>query len=172
VGKLGPGGRVIAPPLIIDRSSSRPAWSRALDWILSALMWLLYLYLIRVALIDLYHLADDLFRWAFAGAHRPDVPTLAHLSRTLRDYGIVILVNGAILIVWAQYNQLRFRGPDRRDPRRQVTVADLAELYRIPAEDIAHWQAARILTMQHAPDGTLVDVISRGPGQIPPAPGG
>jgi biofilm PGA synthesis protein PgaD len=126
-------------------------------------MWLLFLYLIRQALYDFYYFMFDLYRWAFAGAEWPYVRALARLYRTLRDYGVVILANGAILIVWALYNQLRFAGAHRRDPRKLVSVADLAELYRLPAEDIAKWQAARILTMRHAPDGTLIDVMAKDP---------
>jgi hypothetical protein len=47
-----------------------------------------------------------------------------------------------------------------------VDVADLAELYGLPAESIASWQQSRILVMHHGPDGTLGEVISKDPGQM------
>ena len=47
---------------------------------------------------------------------------------------------------------------DRREVGELVTVDDLVALYGLPAGDIAQWQQARILVMQHASDGTLVGV--------------
>ena len=49
---------------------------------------------------------------------------------------------------------------------RTLSVADLAGLYGLPAQDIENWQASRILVMDHHPDGTLVRVISKDGGQI------
>jgi biofilm PGA synthesis protein PgaD len=140
--------------------------ARHRDWVLSALMWLLYLYLIREALIDVYDLADESVEWAFAGAEPPYLSAISHLLDTMQDYGIVVLANGAILIIWALYNQFRFRRPDRRGPGNPVSVADLAGLYGFPADEIADWQRSRILVMEHDPDGTLVGVISKDARQI------
>lgn len=126
-------------------------------------MWLLFLYFIRIALIDLYAIADGLVVWLFAGTSRPYVPSIDELFSTLQTYGAVILLNGAILIIWARYNQHRFSGPDERLPNKLVTVADLAELYRLPAADITRWQASRILVMTHGPDGSLDEVTLHEP---------
>ena len=157
-----------AASLIINRSSTQPAWTRALDMVLSALVWLLYLFLIRQALIDLYYLATESFAWLFAGADRPSAPTLGRLFDTLRDYAMVIVANGATLILWARYNQLRFSGQHQRGNGNPVSVHDLAALYRLPADDVASWQAARILTMQHHADGTLAWVTETGVGSGAP----
>ncbi len=132
---------------------------------MSALMWLLYLYFIREALIELYYVAKDLFDWTFAGAAPPGLPTISRFFDTMQNYGIVILANGAILIAWALYNQARFRGNDRRYAREKVSTDDLARLYNLPAEDIAQWQESRILLMRHDNAGTLVEVKTREPGQ-------
>jgi biofilm PGA synthesis protein PgaD len=122
-------------------------------------MWLLYLYFIREALIGIYGLLIESFAWAFAEAERPDLPTISAFVRTLEEEGVIILANGAILIAWALYNQVRFRGPDRRRTPTPTSVADLAELYGLPAEDVAAWQQSRILLMHHEPNGTLGEVI-------------
>jgi len=154
--------------LIIDKASKRPSWTRRLDWVLSALMWLLYLYFIREALIDLYCLMEDSLQWAFAGAERPDLPTISRFLDTLENYGIVVVANGAALIGWALYNQIRFRGRDRHRAGEPVTVVDLAALYGISAEDITDWQESRILVMEHDVDGTLLKVTSKDTSQILP----
>ncbi len=137
---------------------------------LSAAMWLLYLYLIRDALMDLSALVTDTFEWTFAGAERPRLPAITRVLATLEEYGAVALLNGATLIVWALYNQVRFRGSDRRGASKLVGVADLAALYGFPAEDIANWQQSRILVMRHGPGGVLIRVTSQDPEPIPPLP--
>jgi biofilm PGA synthesis protein PgaD len=154
------------PSLIINQSSSRPIETKRLDGILSALMWLMYLYMIREAFIDLYYIITESFEWMVAGHKLPHLLAIADLLHTLGFYVIIILANGAILITWALYNQFRFRGMDRRKNPKPVSVADLAGLYGLPAEDIANWQSSRILVMDHNPDGTLTRVISKVGGQI------
>ncbi|MGA3306943.1 MAG: poly-beta-1,6-N-acetyl-D-glucosamine biosynthesis protein PgaD [Stellaceae bacterium] len=154
------------PSLIIDQSSTRPVETRRLDGILSALMWLVYLYMVREAFIDLYYIITESFEWIFAGYEQPHLLAISDLLHTLGFYVIIILANGAILITWALYNQYRFRGLDRRKNPKPVTVADLAGLYGLPAQDIENWQASRILVMDHDPDGALVRVISKDGGQI------
>jgi len=146
--------------LVIDRSPSQPTWSRCRDWVLSALMWLLYLYLVREALVDAADLLNSALSWAFGTGARPVLPRLSAVLLTLRQYAVVALANGAVLIAWARYNQSRFRGRERRGAHPLVTVADLAELYRVPEADVARWQQARILVMRHDPDGTLGGVTT------------
>jgi biofilm PGA synthesis protein PgaD len=141
--------------LIIDKSSTRPAWARCRDWLLSGLMWLAYLYFVRVAIVDSYHLIVDSFEWLFASGERPHAMAISRFLGTLWIYGIVILVDGAILIAWAVYNWRRYGKLDRYRNRNPVSVDDLAQLYKLPAEDIALWQRSRILVMQHNLDGTL-----------------
>ena len=162
----GPGGHVIGTSLIIDNWTKRPAWLRRGEWVVSALMWLLYFYLIREALIDLYDLAIDAYEWAFTGAERPYLPAISRFLETLRIYGLVILLNAGIFIGWALYNNIRFQGPDRRRSSPLVSVADLALLYVRPEEEISQWQNARILVMHHSADGTLTEVTSATPQEL------
>ncbi len=134
-------------------------------------MWLLYLYFIREALVDLYDLIEDSFDWAFSGTPWMRLPAISRFINALRDDGLVVLANGAILIIWSLYNQVRFRaGNDRSRGNDPVTVADLAELYGVPAADVAAWQQARILVMTHALDGTLSEVVSKDREIVPAAP--
>jgi len=149
----------VTSSLIIDNSAARPVWARTLDLVLSSLMWLLYLYLIQDGIADLVGLARDTYAWGFSGAERPDLPTLSRFRETLRTYGVVIVANAAVLVAWALYNRLRFRGEDRRQAVEPVGVQDLATFYALPADQIESWQKARILTMRHAPDGTLTGVV-------------
>jgi len=157
---------VSEPSLIIDKSSTRPAWARCRDGLLSALMWLAYLYFLRVAFVDLYHLIVDSFEWLFASGGRPQATAISQFFGTLWIYGIVILADGAILITWALYNWRRYGRSNRYLDHDPVSIDDLAQLYELPAEDIARWQRSRILVMQHNLDGALERVISKDPDLI------
>jgi biofilm PGA synthesis protein PgaD len=153
---------MISPTLIIERPHHRPAWARGIDVILSAVIWLLYFYLIREVFHDLYLVTNETIYWMFDGRPRPSVPEISDFLRTVRIYTGVILANGWLLILWALYNQVRFRGRRQPAPASAVTVDDLAALYRLSAEDIARWQGSRIMVMEHDPEGALVRVSLKG----------
>ena len=80
------------------------------------------------------------------------------LIDTLTSYAFVVLINTAMLFAWARYNQIRFRGKDRRKAMPVVTVADYSRMYGFAPEEIAAWQSARILIVHHDEDGKLVQV--------------
>jgi biofilm PGA synthesis protein PgaD len=146
--------------LIIDRSATRSAWNRSSDWVLTAIVWALYLYMIRDAVTELGYLISESLNRTFVGIARSPMMGTANVFDTLRLYGVIVLANAAVLIGWALYNQLRFRGRERRKARRLVTVDDLATLYQLPAEDISKWQTSRILKMRHNGDGILEAVVA------------
>jgi len=122
-------------------------------------MWIVYLYLIQDAFIDLYMLVDKAARWIFLHAPRPDLPSMFGLMETLGDYAAVIVVNGAILIGWALYNQLRFRGRDSRKAIAAVSPAELGDFHGFSDADVAQWQQARILMITHDADGKVLAVM-------------
>jgi biofilm PGA synthesis protein PgaD len=80
------------------------------------------------------------------------------VARTLGSYALVAAINATLLISWARYNQLRFRGRERRRPATPVTLKDLSEQYGRPVSDVAEWQQARILTLHHDETGRLQSV--------------
>jgi biofilm PGA synthesis protein PgaD len=77
------------------------------------------------------------------------------LARTLGRYALVASINAALLISWARYNQLRFRGRERRRPAAPVGLKQLSERYGPPVSALAEWQQARILTLHHTETGAL-----------------
>jgi poly-beta-1,6-N-acetyl-D-glucosamine biosynthesis protein PgaD len=121
-------------------------------------MWLVYLYLIRDAFIDLYTLVDQVARWIFLHAPRPYLPSMFGLMETLGDYAVVIVLNGAILIGWALYNQIRFRGRDSRKAIAAVSPADLGKFHGFSDADVTRWQQARTLLITHDADGKVLAV--------------
>ena len=164
MGKPGQRSHVIGTSLIIDKASKRPRWAQRLDWAFSLLMWLVYLYLVREALLDLIILIKDTLEWALVGDDPPYMAVISRFLRTLQDYGVVIVGNGAVLLLWARYNQARFQKRDLRKPADPVTVEDMARLYGLPADDLDSWRQSRILIMRHDEHGQLLRVISVDPG--------
>jgi len=84
-------------PLIFTEQRLLPKF---IDLVLTLVAWLGFGYLIYLGLIK------ALTENAFLGP-RPFESTLV----TLALYFIIALVNGLILIMWAKYNQFRFRTP-------------------------------------------------------------
>jgi biofilm PGA synthesis protein PgaD len=121
-------------------------------------VWLAFLYLIKDAFIDIYLLGTETFEWVFLHAGRPDLPTFFGFLSMLGLYGLIAVLNGAILIGWALYNQARFRGHETRRAIASVSPADLGRLYGVSAEKVAEWQSFPALVMRHDTDGTLIAV--------------
>jgi poly-beta-1,6-N-acetyl-D-glucosamine biosynthesis protein PgaD len=124
-------------------------------------MWIVYLYLIREVFRDLYLLADETFVWAFRHAPLPDLPAVFRFLSTLGLYGVVVVVNGMILIGWALYNQRRFRGRDSRKAIAAVSAADLGRYHGVSDDDIAQWQQARTLVIIHDAEGKLLAAMPK-----------
>ncbi len=167
MGQPGQGDKAIRNSLIIDAARSRPTWLRARDWVLSALMWAIYLYLIREVFIELYLLAEDAFDWASQSTRPHAEPTAFRFAYTLGIYAIVVVLNGTILIGWAVYNQLRFGGVESRKATAAVEPAELGRFYGVAADQVIEWQKARSLVMIHDADGKLVAGATKPPTIVP-----
>lgn len=166
MGEPGQRSHVIGTSLIIDKASKRPRWAQRLDWAFTVLMWLVYLFLVREAVLELIILVKDTLEWALAGDDPPYLAAISRFLRTLKDYAIVIVANGAALLLWAKYNQGRFRKRDLRKASDLVSVEDMARLYGLPADDLDSWRQSRILIMRHDDHGQLLRVISVDPGVV------
>jgi len=122
---------------------------------MTAALWLAYLYLIS----DVFRVSAESLLWLGGYAVEPEelrailafIPTLGH-------YAVIVAVNAVLLLAWAQYNRVRFRGKDRRRPMPGVTLDDFAAMYDVQVAEIAAWQSARILVVHHDETGKLTAV--------------
>jgi poly-beta-1,6-N-acetyl-D-glucosamine biosynthesis protein PgaD len=124
-------------------------------------MWGVYLYLIRDVFFDSYVLLKDAVDWAFVHRGHADPDAIVRFLHTLLIYSVVGLLNGALLIGWAFYNQLRFRGRESRKAIAAVQVEDLGAFCGFPGEDVARWQSERSLVMIHDVGGKLLAVVPK-----------
>lgn len=83
-------------------------------------------------------------------------------------YMVVILFLGGALLLWAWYNIARFSGVERRLPKAEVTVEEVASGFRLNAADVQRWQSARRLVVTHDENGAISHVDDS-PGQPAPA---
>jgi poly-beta-1,6-N-acetyl-D-glucosamine biosynthesis protein PgaD len=104
---------------------------------------------------DIVLTALDLGQWLRDGGITPSLTGSAAVIATLGAYAGVVAFNTSSFIVWALYNQLRFRGKERRCSASPVRPEELAERCTAPTEDIAAWQSARILVFSHDLAGNI-----------------
>lgn len=155
---------ILAAAPIIEEARLRPLWARLRDIALTAALWLLYVYLVRDFLLFL----AEAIAWILGlGPVPPHAELALPLFPTLGSYAVIALLNAITLIAWALYNQMRFRGKERRKASPHVTPADMARMYAVTAEEVASWQDARILIVHHDGDGRLVGVELPEPPQAP-----
>lgn len=132
-------------PLIFTEQRKLPKF---IDLVLTLAAWLGFGYLIYLGLVKA--LAEN----AFMGP-RPFESTLV----TLALYFLIALINGLILILWAKYNQLRFR-VERRKRRPALAPTELAVSFHITPELVTELNKGRVLTVHHNSMGGIsyVDV--------------
>ena len=139
---------------IITESEDVSILVRLRDLILTAALWIIYIYFIR----ESFPFVADLFHWMMNGfddiSQYPDL----RIVSTIEAYGQVAGVMTVLYLGWAIYNMLRFRGRQRRKPRAVVTPDDLANMYGFSTETVEAWQDASSMVMHHDEHGHLTDV--------------
>ncbi len=140
---------------IIEAKGNQPLYIRIRDVIFTAIMWLAYFWLME----DFFGFAAVMYDWKVTGAITDGLDKAFDLIHTMEFYLQIVFINSLLLISWALYNQLRFRGKDRRKPPRVIGVQDLAELYNVKIDDVTLWQKTRVLTIHHDGNGTIEKVV-------------
>ena len=125
-----------------------PRWRRVRDACLTACMWALYLLLVRAVLEGAWDLARGRMTSVEGARVFAFLPTLA-------EYAATIAVNAVILVGWALYNYLRFRGPDRRQTGNPVVPPEIAQHFNVEPDLVAQLVATRIGVLHHHPDGRI-----------------
>lgn len=141
-------------PLIISAKNVQPLFSRIVDVLLTIVLWIAYIYLMD----DFFRFLTTIFYWAVFNVATPELPAAFKILHTMEYYLIIIVINSGILLSWAMYNQIRFRGKERRKPIPAIGAADLAQLYNVKPEEVAEWQRLKIITMHHDAYGNLIKI--------------
>jgi poly-beta-1,6-N-acetyl-D-glucosamine biosynthesis protein PgaD len=125
-----------ARAIIIDAPEFRSINLRYRDWMLTILLWGLWILICRHLLL--------FFGWVmgiYNGILQIDAMLeMRHVADPLMLYGAIAAANGTVLILWAVWNEYRSAGRDRRS--------------------VARCGSARRLVMHHDSDGRLAAIDS------------
>lgn len=140
-------------PPIIYRPDLQPRPQRLLFSSLTALAWLIWLYLfLPLVSVLAWWFGVDLFAQFIL-----DPEDSAHLLTLLRYFGVVI-VAAVVIVAWSTYNLRRFGGLDRRKNIPPVSDAELCERFNTNQETLERLRTGRRLVLELDPEGQLVTV--------------
>jgi poly-beta-1,6-N-acetyl-D-glucosamine biosynthesis protein PgaD len=148
--------------MCIDNSKELPLRVRLLEAVSTMLLWLVYL---GVASFVQSNLVPQQVGVTKTISHSSTLIYLqdnaVHAGSFAAHLFIVTIFGSSVLFLWAGYNQMRFRGRDRRRAPITVSEIQLAEYYSATPQQIMTIQHARRLVMHHDADGRLARVRYR-----------
>jgi poly-beta-1,6-N-acetyl-D-glucosamine biosynthesis protein PgaD len=118
--------------------------TRGRDAILTVALWWIYFLFMK----DFFIFLSDMGRWIWNGFADTDKYASFRILPTLLSYGEVTAAFAVVYIVWARYNQYRFRGKCRRRNMGPVKPEELAEFYGLNAQVVRQWQKSKTLILQ------------------------
>ncbi|WP_110877114.1 poly-beta-1,6-N-acetyl-D-glucosamine biosynthesis protein PgaD [Franconibacter helveticus] len=144
-------------PLIFTEQRLAP---RVFDALLTVIAWAAFSYLIY------FDLMKELMLPQTATGTRPFLATLG----TIALYILMAMLNGVALLIWAKYNQFRFR-VERRKRRPDLEHDAVAESFQITPKLVTEMNKGRVQTVFHDDHGGIdhVEVNSAiGESLLPP----
>ncbi len=129
-------------------TTQRPRAGYLFDLLLTAVGWFAFVYLFGSGIAAI-------LRGAASGPQAPLWPTFLPTLHTLGSYALLALANAAVLVAWAVYNHLRFRGKDRRRPIDALNDYQLAMSFAVTPQQLAQLRGTRIAVIHHSGDGEI-----------------
>jgi len=143
-------------PLIIERPDLQSLRQRYAYAMLTLLFWILWFYL----WIPLVSLVAWLFGFQLFYEQMIVLEGLQGVLDLAGWYGLVIALLGCSLLSWALYNQLRFRGREKRHYQERIKAQDLAAFYQIDPALIPRIQRAKRIIINHDQHGHIQAIKS------------
>lgn len=130
-------------PLVIEMPDLQTIRQRYASNVITFIFWVLWFYL-WLPLISLvaWVLGIDLFydRMVVRGGYDAFVEMLP-------VYALIVVLIGALLIIWGVYNMQRFRGKERRTHAHPVTISTIANYFIVDPARLVEWQQAKNLVI-------------------------
>lgn len=146
---LGRPHEINASTMVIR--SARGRWRHVLDAVLTVLAWAFFIFLFARGIQAV--LADQ--------REGVDLPLLSQLMPTFSDLGVYVLamlLQGALLLIWARYNYWRFRGKQRRASAQVENDDGVLRYYGIQAGSLQRLRVQPVSVIHHAHDGSIVHI--------------
>jgi biofilm PGA synthesis protein PgaD len=147
--RTGPGRNTT---VIFDRpdlQARRHRWAYSTLTLLAWGIWM-YLWLPVVTLVAWYLGVRTFIREMVI----PDPRAMGALALA---YLVVVVMLGAVLVVWSQYNLRRFRGQDRRRASPPVSDEEVAHWFQISPEMLEGFRSTGSLTLKHDEEGKILE---------------
>ena len=139
--------------MIINVERTRSLLARGIDLVLTTIAWILFVILLYRGVVDSGTGPES--------GPRPIVPDALSTFDTLTLYVIVALINAAILIGWALYNQMRFRGRNRRQSIGDLSDQKIAESFKVKISSLEELRTSRFAVVFHDEGGEIRDIQGR-----------
>ncbi len=114
--------------------------------------WIIWLYIMLPLIAVL--------AWAF-GYQRLEIFVLSDSVRTfqtLKIYASAIAVGGALFILWAMYNWLRFHARDRRGSLKQVSAQDIGHTFGLEEIAVLRARQEKNADFSFNADGQIISI--------------
>lgn len=149
----GPRHQRLKSPLI-DRADLQSSGQRTLYGALTFGFWVFwfYLWLPLLALLAWSLGVQQAYKYMVVLGGYQAVLTL------LGIYGLIVVLLGGTLVLWAVYNILRFGGVENRTAARPVTPADIGLAFGQDPDAVMRWQAEQRLLVTHDEEGRIARV--------------
>ncbi len=143
--------------LIIDQPSLQTLWQKYSYGIFTLLAWSLWLYL----WLPLINLIAWLLGFKVFYQHMIVLGGYVGFLQLLGIYFVIILLIGTTLLSWALYNQIRFRGKDRREAVPPATNEDVARFFGVNEEDLQSAQKTRRLVISFDEENESIQILKQ-----------
>lgn len=152
--------------IIINRPELQSPLQRVTTRGITLVFWIVWIYL-WLPLISLvaWWVGIQLFR-----EHMLDNNGYQALFSDMHQYALTIALIAVVLIGWARYNLLRFRDKGTRKTSKHVDLATQAQHFKLEAQQLRDWQAAKRLVIHHDGQGNITDVETATPTGAPEDP--
>jgi len=141
--------------MIITTKPHHPRYILAI--LLTILGWIAFFFLFGAGIVDI--LIGEM-----SGPDAPWLPPLLLDSvNTILSYIVFVLAGTLLLIIWAQYNQRRFFGKDRRKFLAPLSREEFRARFGLSDAQLDTMRHARIITIHHEDDGTIraIDIMDK-----------
>jgi len=152
--------------LIIRQPSLQSPWQKYSYGLCTVVAWALWIYL----WLPLISLVAWLLGFRIFYRHMIELGGWTWFRNALTGYLSMTAILCGALILWALYNQIRFRGRERRGPRPPAQAGEIGRFFGLDASTLERARRARRLVIRFDDRGAIREILT-GP-DVPASPSG
>jgi len=141
-------------PSFIDRPDLQSPGQRTVSSVLLIVGWLCWLYLFLPLL--------TLFGWAisYQRVNHYVLQNKDGFFQQIQLLGPIVLIMGALLLLWATYNLIRFRGVSRRQAPQNATLEEIAGYFKVDVNLVMQAQNQQVSVFYFDEQGEVINIAA------------